>query len=157
MYEHAVSYSFSSHWTWYDCRIEFSDPVAVRHALSIISEIAAKDPYSVAMALGQFTVYSHTANNCSRCLFYFDMHKEHMPLWFRILLIFHALKIVNTNKPNVTLDFSCDPDFFSYLVNLRWVLFHAIYVVYNLMYGFVLCRQKCTTRWYASFLFSIFC
>jgi hypothetical protein len=34
--------------------VEFSDPVAVRHALSIISEIAAKDPYSVAMALGQF-------------------------------------------------------------------------------------------------------
>ncbi|GJN08353.1 hypothetical protein PR202_ga26264 [Eleusine coracana subsp. coracana] len=32
--------------------VEFSDPVAVRHALSIISEIAAKDPYSVAMALG---------------------------------------------------------------------------------------------------------
>jgi hypothetical protein len=80
--------------------------------LSIISEIAAKDPYSVAMALGQFTVYSHTANNCSCCLFYFDMYKEHMPLWFRILLIFRALKIVNTNKPNVTLDFSCDPDFF---------------------------------------------
>lgn len=115
MYEHAVSYSFSSHWTWYDCRIEFSDPVAVRHALSIISEIAAKDPYSVAMALGQFTVYSHTANNCSRCLFYFDMYKEHMPLWFRILLIFRALKIVNTNKPNVTLDFSCDPDFFFHI------------------------------------------
>ncbi|XP_062216117.1 uncharacterized protein LOC133916456 [Phragmites australis] len=33
--------------------VEFSDPVAVRHALSIISEIAAKDPYSVAMALGK--------------------------------------------------------------------------------------------------------
>ncbi|KAM3314308.1 hypothetical protein ACQJBY_033257 [Aegilops geniculata] len=32
--------------------IEFSDPVAVRHALSIISEIAVRDPYSVAMALG---------------------------------------------------------------------------------------------------------
>ncbi|RLN43271.1 uncharacterized protein C2845_PM01G10310 [Panicum miliaceum] len=32
--------------------VEFSDPVAVRHALSIISEIAAKDPYSAAMALG---------------------------------------------------------------------------------------------------------
>ncbi|XP_062210700.1 uncharacterized protein LOC133912127 [Phragmites australis] len=33
--------------------IEFSDPVAVRHALSIISEIAARDPYPVAMALGK--------------------------------------------------------------------------------------------------------
>ncbi|XP_066382616.1 uncharacterized protein [Miscanthus floridulus] len=33
--------------------IEFSDPVAVRHALSIISEIAAKDPHSAAMALGK--------------------------------------------------------------------------------------------------------
>ncbi|KAG2541906.1 hypothetical protein PVAP13_9NG663000 [Panicum virgatum] len=33
--------------------VEFSDPVAVRHALSLISEIAAKDPYSVAMALGK--------------------------------------------------------------------------------------------------------
>ncbi|KAL6649638.1 hypothetical protein ACP70R_013862 [Stipagrostis hirtigluma subsp. patula] len=33
--------------------IEFSDPVAVRHALSLISEIAARDPYSVAMALGK--------------------------------------------------------------------------------------------------------
>lgn len=33
--------------------IEFSDPVAVRHALSIISEISVRDPYSVAMALGK--------------------------------------------------------------------------------------------------------
>ncbi|XP_006651241.1 uncharacterized protein LOC102704044 [Oryza brachyantha] len=33
--------------------VEFSDPVAVRHALSIVSEIAVRDPYSVAMALGK--------------------------------------------------------------------------------------------------------
>nr|AAP06840.1 unknown protein [Oryza sativa Japonica Group] len=33
--------------------VEFSDPVAVRHALSIASEIAVRDPYSVAMALGK--------------------------------------------------------------------------------------------------------
>ncbi|KAL6907590.1 hypothetical protein ACP4OV_002629 [Aristida adscensionis] len=33
--------------------VEFSDPVAVRHSLSIISEIAARDPYSAAMALGK--------------------------------------------------------------------------------------------------------
>ncbi|KAL5210671.1 hypothetical protein ABZP36_006294 [Zizania latifolia] len=33
--------------------VEFSDPVAVRHSLSIISEIAVRDPYSVAMALGK--------------------------------------------------------------------------------------------------------
>uniref|UniRef100_A0A1D1YDP9 Lysine-specific demethylase 2A n=1 Tax=Anthurium amnicola TaxID=1678845 RepID=A0A1D1YDP9_9ARAE len=31
----------------------FSDPVAVRHALAIISELATRDPYSVAMALGK--------------------------------------------------------------------------------------------------------
>lgn len=37
----------------FDCRISFADPVAVRHSLAIISELAAKDPYSVAMALGQ--------------------------------------------------------------------------------------------------------
>lgn len=35
-------------------RIQFADPVAVRHALGLISDIATKDPYSVAMALGQF-------------------------------------------------------------------------------------------------------
>ncbi|WOL02023.1 hypothetical protein Cni_G10742 [Canna indica] len=33
--------------------ILFSDPVAIRHALAIISDIATRDPYSVAMALGQ--------------------------------------------------------------------------------------------------------
>ncbi|XP_072974813.1 uncharacterized protein [Typha angustifolia] len=33
--------------------ISFADPVAVRHALAIISDIASRDPYSVAMALGK--------------------------------------------------------------------------------------------------------
>ncbi|KAL2342636.1 hypothetical protein Fmac_003921 [Flemingia macrophylla] len=33
--------------------ISFADPVAVRHALEIISEIATRDPYAVAMALGK--------------------------------------------------------------------------------------------------------
>ncbi|KAK6152133.1 hypothetical protein DH2020_014768 [Rehmannia glutinosa] len=31
----------------------FSDPVAVRHSLEILSELATKDPYAVAMALGK--------------------------------------------------------------------------------------------------------
>ncbi|KAL1532946.1 hypothetical protein AAHA92_32897 [Salvia divinorum] len=31
----------------------FSDPVAVRHSLEILSELASKDPYAVAMALGK--------------------------------------------------------------------------------------------------------
>lgn len=34
------------------CRVSFSDPVAVRHSLELISELATKDPYAVAMALG---------------------------------------------------------------------------------------------------------
>ncbi|KAI7757212.1 hypothetical protein M8C21_016195 [Ambrosia artemisiifolia] len=33
--------------------VSFSDPVAVRHSLEIISELATKDPYAVAMALGK--------------------------------------------------------------------------------------------------------
>ncbi|XP_057981027.1 uncharacterized protein LOC131166454 isoform X2 [Malania oleifera] len=33
--------------------VSFADPVAVRHALEIISEIASRDPYAVAMALGK--------------------------------------------------------------------------------------------------------
>ncbi|XP_059636713.1 uncharacterized protein LOC132278832 [Cornus florida] len=33
--------------------VSFADPVAVRHALEIISELATKDPYAVAMALGK--------------------------------------------------------------------------------------------------------
>ncbi|CAM8931585.1 unnamed protein product [Rhodiola kirilowii] len=33
--------------------ITFPDPVAVRHSLGIISELATKDPYSVAMSLGK--------------------------------------------------------------------------------------------------------
>ncbi|KAM7477439.1 hypothetical protein LguiA_025652 [Lonicera macranthoides] len=33
--------------------VSFADPVAVRHSLEIISEIATKDPYAVAMALGK--------------------------------------------------------------------------------------------------------
>nr|KAJ0193177.1 hypothetical protein LSAT_V11C800417170 [Lactuca sativa] len=32
--------------------ISFADPVAVRHALELTSELATKDPYAVAMALG---------------------------------------------------------------------------------------------------------
>ncbi|GKV20505.1 hypothetical protein SLEP1_g30622 [Rubroshorea leprosula] len=32
--------------------ISFADPVAVRHSLEIISELAARDPYAVAVALG---------------------------------------------------------------------------------------------------------
>ena len=38
-----------------DCRVSFADPVAVRHSLEIISEIATRDPYAVAMALGTFS------------------------------------------------------------------------------------------------------
>lgn len=33
-------------------RVSFVDPVAVRHALGIISDLAMIDPYSVAVALG---------------------------------------------------------------------------------------------------------
>ncbi|WOL18057.1 hypothetical protein Cni_G26850 [Canna indica] len=33
--------------------ISFADPVAVRHAMAIMTDIAARDPYSVAMALGK--------------------------------------------------------------------------------------------------------
>ncbi|KAG1337766.1 hypothetical protein COCNU_04G000720 [Cocos nucifera] len=33
--------------------VSFADPVAVRHALAVISDLAARDPYSVAMALGK--------------------------------------------------------------------------------------------------------
>lgn len=35
-------------------RVSFADPLAVRHSLEIISEVATRDPYSVAMALGKF-------------------------------------------------------------------------------------------------------
>jgi len=87
--------------------------------LSIISEIAAKDPYSVAMALGQFPhillTIAHIVYFILTCRNYvkkIDMQREHIPLWFRILLIFRALKTVNTNNPNVTVEFSCDPDIF---------------------------------------------
>ncbi|WCJ34671.1 SH3 domain-containing protein [Euphorbia peplus] len=36
--------------------VSFSDPIAVRHALEIISELATKDPYAVAMSLGKLVV-----------------------------------------------------------------------------------------------------
>ncbi|XP_048226664.1 uncharacterized protein LOC8282885 isoform X1 [Ricinus communis] len=36
--------------------VSFSDPVAVRHALEIISELATKDPYAVAMSLGKLVL-----------------------------------------------------------------------------------------------------
>ncbi|KAF9663029.1 hypothetical protein SADUNF_Sadunf18G0115700 [Salix dunnii] len=36
--------------------VSFADPVAVRHSLEILSELAAKDPYGVAMALGKLVV-----------------------------------------------------------------------------------------------------
>ena len=34
--------------------MSFADPVAVRHALEMLSELAARDPYAVAMSLGYF-------------------------------------------------------------------------------------------------------
>lgn len=34
-------------------RVSFADPVAVRHSLEILSELATRDPYAVAMALGK--------------------------------------------------------------------------------------------------------
>lgn len=36
----------------FDCRVSFADPVAVRHALEILSELATKDPHGAAIALG---------------------------------------------------------------------------------------------------------
>lgn len=33
-------------------RVSFADPVAVRHSLEILSDLAMMDPYAVAMALG---------------------------------------------------------------------------------------------------------
>ncbi|KAJ9145637.1 hypothetical protein P3X46_027999 [Hevea brasiliensis] len=36
--------------------LSFSDPIAVRHALEIISELATKDPYAVAMSLGKLVL-----------------------------------------------------------------------------------------------------
>lgn len=36
--------------------VSFTDPVAVRHALEIISELASRDPYAVAMALGKLVL-----------------------------------------------------------------------------------------------------
>ncbi|KAF9624053.1 hypothetical protein IFM89_007751 [Coptis chinensis] len=36
--------------------VSFADPVAVRHSLAIISELATRDPYSVAMALGKLVL-----------------------------------------------------------------------------------------------------
>jgi hypothetical protein len=39
-------------WFHIDYRVSFADPVAVRHALEVLSELALRDPYAVAMALG---------------------------------------------------------------------------------------------------------
>lgn len=39
-------------WFYFVCRVSFADPVAVRHSLEILSELALRDPYAVAMALG---------------------------------------------------------------------------------------------------------
>lgn len=36
----------------FDFRVSFADPVAVRHALEILAELATRDPYAVAMSLG---------------------------------------------------------------------------------------------------------
>ncbi|KAJ8642448.1 hypothetical protein MRB53_019142 [Persea americana] len=36
--------------------VSFSDPVAVRHALAMISDLATRDPYPVAMALGKLVL-----------------------------------------------------------------------------------------------------
>ncbi|KAK0592803.1 hypothetical protein LWI29_025709 [Acer saccharum] len=36
--------------------VSFADPVAVRHALEILSELATKDPYAVAMSLGKLVL-----------------------------------------------------------------------------------------------------
>ncbi|KAJ0091226.1 hypothetical protein Patl1_14052 [Pistacia atlantica] len=36
--------------------VSFADPVAVRHSLEILSDLATRDPYSVAMALGKLAL-----------------------------------------------------------------------------------------------------
>lgn len=36
------------------CRIACADPVGVRHALSVVTELATKDTTAVAMAVGKF-------------------------------------------------------------------------------------------------------
>lgn len=38
------------------CSIACADPIGVRHALAIVSELATRDPYAVAMAVGNFYV-----------------------------------------------------------------------------------------------------
>ncbi|KAB1212014.1 hypothetical protein CJ030_MR5G025398 [Morella rubra] len=45
----AFSFQLTSLSFW----VSFADPVAVRHALEILSELATRDPYAVAMALGR--------------------------------------------------------------------------------------------------------
>ena len=136
---------------WYNCRVEFSDPVAVRHALSIISEIAAKDPYSVAMALGQFPhillIIAHT------------VHWPNICHYVKLLLVPHALKTANTKKWTETVETPV-LIFFSFFVyySIYWLYYKFYFMPFmwliNLMYDFILCRQKCTTWWYASFFFS---
>lgn len=47
-------------WLYIDYRVSFADPVAVRHALEILSELATRDPYAVAMALGYFILLTRS-------------------------------------------------------------------------------------------------
>lgn len=42
----------------FEYRVSFADPVAVRHSLEILAELATRDPYAVAMALGSLIYFS---------------------------------------------------------------------------------------------------
>ena len=119
---------------WYNCRVEFSDPVAVRHALSIISEIAAKDPYSVAMALGQFPhillIIAHT------------VHWPNICHYVKLLLVPHALKTANTKKWTETVETPV------------LIFFLSITLFIDYIINFILCHLcgwliSCMTSFYA--------
>ncbi|KAK6235766.1 hypothetical protein SCA6_011103 [Theobroma cacao] len=71
--------------------ISFADPVAVRHSLEIISDLAIRDPYAVAMALGKLVAPGGThSNRCSPYVifFFFPCYAESVLCYitFKILM-----------------------------------------------------------------------
>lgn len=53
-------------------RISFADPIAVRHALEILSELSTKDPYAVAMALGDLIILTFQISRIPIVLFNYE-------------------------------------------------------------------------------------
>lgn len=65
--------------------------MAVRHALEILCELAAKDPYSVAMALGEVIIFQFLSNSLG---IYWHRHVLSSLTFVELRIVFYMSNIL---------------------------------------------------------------